>query len=232
MADEQEIQNLLSQRKATEVLRIIVQGFRERFENKGKKVIAVLGAFDAWPYIDYVSRLLARNGHGAVTSIRIYLKNERGRIDIQSRPKEFRSISMRDSLKLMIEEEAHQALILYSVPGAHYIETDWCYERLKKDKDFSAIGIAFVRNVNKDDSDEEKNGKCSLLSPVAGFHSAFCDAKPVRTAWDCMKQRSFCPFIEQQVAKNVIEYFFLSPRMRLYALDRLDVLPRLLNQIT
>jgi len=227
--NESDIQQLLDMEEAKEELETRIHEFRERFEGKGKKVIAVLGSFDTWPFIDTVSRLVAKKGHAAVTSLRIYFK-KKGKIYFEKRPEEFESIFMRDSLKLMIEKEAHKAVIIYSVPAAHYIETEWCFNRLEVDSTFEVYGIALVREINAKEQ-RDNNKDCIFLEPEVGLDSTWCRAKTPRTAWKCVKRKGFCPFIKQQVAKNVIEYFFLSPRMKLYALERLDILSELLDRM-
>ena len=218
--------NLKEARKAVRNLSLVM---KEKFEKRNKKVIAVLGSFDTWPYMDYTSRLLAELGHAAVTSIRIYYKDENGKITDRDREKLHESILMRDSLRIMINHEAHSAIIIYSVPGAHYIETEWCYNRVQNDKNFEVVGIAFVRNIK-----EGNNKNCRLLEPVGSLESTWCRATAragERTAWNCRDEEGFCPFIKQEIAKNVIEYFLQYPRMKLYALERLDVLRSLLSQI-
>jgi len=197
---------------------------REIYEQKGKKVIAVLGSFDTWSYMDYTCRVLAKLGHFAVTSLYCYFEKDR-EIVRRERSDPFRAILMRDSLRFMIFHEAHVAIIIYSVPGAHYIETEWCYERSGKDPDFKCYGITFVRKVTN-----ERN--CPHLNiNVYGLECSECVSGRTRTAWDCIRERDFCPFKEQEVAKNVLEYFFVRQNMRLFALERLDILEELLRRL-
>jgi len=60
-----------------------------------------------------------------------------------------------------------------------------------------------------------------------------CVARPSRTAWECIEEKGFCPFKEQGIAKNVIEYFFNSSggRMMLLAVERLKALSGVLSSI-
>lgn len=193
---------------------------KEKYECRGKKIIAVLGTFDTWSYMDYVCRELVKQGHYVVTSIRRYCI-ENGNIQFAERGDPFKKIRMRESLRYMIFHEVHVAIIIYSVPGAQYIETEWCSERIARDKKFKCYGITFVRKF-----EDEKS--CSDLEQFNNLDCTECTAGSDHTAWKCIKIEGFCPFKRQEVAKNVIEYFF-SRRMRLFALERIETTGLLLD---
>jgi hypothetical protein len=95
------------------------EDLKRKLEAKNKQVIAVLGSFDTWSYMDYTCRLLAKFGHAATTSLYVYYKNQKGNIERHEREDFYRSLHMESSLRLMIYAESHKAIIIYSVPGAH-----------------------------------------------------------------------------------------------------------------
>lgn len=209
--------------KARTFLKINSNLMKSRYEAMGKRVIAVLGSFDTWPYIDYICRILARLGHFSITSLYVYF-SENGILQREERGRYFKDLAMRESLRFMIFEECHEAIITYSLPGAHYIETEWCFNRVNEDPNFKYYGIAFVRKIANED-------KCPFLKRVEGINSTECTAKFDRTAWDCIETKEFCPFKEQGVAKNVFEYFFANKRTRLFSVECLEDVPLLLNTL-
>jgi len=206
--------------KSVRLLNLYAKWNRERYENLGKKVIAVLGSFDTWSYMEYTCRQISRLGHYVPTSIREYFVDDKGIVKWKERDDVFKSILMRESMRFMIFDEAHEVIIIYSVPGAHYIETDWCFQRLDRDSGFQCYGITLVRKIRTRDN-------CPFLERSNTLDVSKCAASSSRTAWECVGEEKFCPFKEQGIAKNVIEYFFGKRRMKLFAVERLDVLSQL-----
>lgn len=200
----------------------LTQTIKNKYVQRGKKVIVVLGSFDTWSYMDFVCRELAKMGHYVVTSVRRYcLQN--GEIKRWDRDTDFMEVRMRESLRYMIFKEAHEAVIIYSVPGAQYLETEWCSERIKDEHDFKCYGITYVRKYNDSEN-------CSYLQHFQELACTKCTAQPDHTAWQCIDTKTFCPFKKQEIAKNVIEYFFDSG-MELFALERMDTTAQLLNAL-
>ena len=107
-----------------------------------------------------------------------------------------------------------RAVIIYSVPAGHYIETDWCYRN-----HINTLGIAFVRKI-KD--------ACFDLAVFDEFGYSLC--KGTKTAFDCIRSGS-CPFKEQGISKNVIEYYLRAhaPNMFLTAVENIEVILPLLK---
>lgn len=216
-------------------------------------VIGVFGAFDTWPYIDYVSQYIASKGNIALTSIYWYYPiSKKGktkslaqwaRASIQSL--ESKLIPMRDDL-LSLTEVVDKAVVIFSVSAAHYIETEWLYQRCQRPQigRFEVLGICFGRPLpsqpGKEQTEEEakarrKNRNCSGLRLLRSRSKpstfiAVCQPEDRRTGWQCADERRFCPFMRQDISKNVLEYFF-SPRMRLVALEHVKDIPQVLNAL-
>ena len=212
----------MTKKEAERILKLYASLNKERYENVGKNIVAVLGSFDTWPYMDFTCREIVKLGHYVMTSIREYFLNEKGDVKWKKRDDIFKSVLMRESLRFMIFEEAHKAVIVYSVPGAHYIETEWCFQRLKRDSKFRCYGIALVREVKAENN-------CRFLKPFNDYSK--CAADSSRTAWNCIAEENFCPFKSQGIAKNVIEYFFGRRRMELFAVEKINTLSAILSSL-
>jgi len=169
--------------------------------------VAVLGAFDTWPYIDHVCRQLAEMQLTAITSRYVYKKDpDRGIVTEPHDPEE--NERMIPFLHSFIER-CDRAVVIYSVPAGHYIETYWCQEQKK-----NTLGIALVRSITL-------KKRCASLKVFAKQGYSICRGNG--TAWDCINKGA-CPFKEQGMAKNVIEYYLptkKTPYMHLTALDNL-----------
>lgn len=179
------------------------------------KRVAVLGAFDTWPCIDYVSRHLAKMGYTAVTSRCQYVRDGKEVKVREQKPQ--KNETMIDFLYRFIIS-CKKAVVLYSVPAGHYIETHWC-QAGKVD----TLGIALVRQIST-------SKDCGSLKTAKRNHYSICRSNG--DAWGCIKKGN-CPFKEQGIAKNVIEYYLpfkKTPLMRLVALDNLDNVPDLLKK--
>lgn len=201
-------------------MRSIAEAFLGDFDER----VAVLGAFDTWPYMDYVSRILANNNYVAVTSRYLYRKiNDRViRMRTQEHPGFASQYYFMGTLLDQIITSAASAIVNFSVSAAHFIEIDWCHRKSKK-----TLGITYARAI----SGLEK-GSCENLKIVEtnrGFYS-LCKISlgETRTVWDCMKSAAYCPFIRQDISKNVIEYFFRGKDMENVAVEDTGVLPLIL----
>jgi len=185
------------------------------------KRIAVLGAFDTWPYMDFVSRRLARMGYLAVTSRYLYKYDQRNRkiirVDNSPDPDEF----MVDFLQRMIMK-CPRAIIIYSVSGGHFIETDWCYRN-----HINTLGIALVRKVDETKPSEQ----CPDLKVSSRIEYSLCRGS--KTAFECIGSGA-CPFKDQGISKNVIEYFLRAgpSNMVLVAVENIDRIPALVRKWT
>lgn len=181
----------------------------------GIKRVAVLGAFDTWPCIDYVSRQLAKMGYTALTSRCVYKSTRKGVKVKENKPQ--RNETMINFLYRFIMA-CKKAVILYSVPAGHYIETHWCQHQ-KVD----TLGIALVRQTGT-------RKDCKSLRVVKKHDYSICRSND--NAWDCIRKKN-CPFKEQGIAKNVIEYYLPAkntPLMHLTAVDDLESVSNLLGK--
>lgn len=195
-----------------------IQSIASFFSGTKEQRVAVLGAFDTWPYMDFVSRLLAEYNYVAVTSRWMYRKIGKNllRFNIQEHP-DYGSNDFLSALLDQVIVSCKYAVINFSVSAAHFIETDWCYHKGKR-----ALGIAYVRSA----FNPFESG-CDCLStretPVGEYSE--CTASTERTAWECIRESGFCPFIEQGISKNVLEYFFRSNQMKIVAVENIGILP-------
>ncbi len=192
--------------------------------------IAVLGAFDTWPYLDFICRILTNRGYLCITSRYIYHKFKDKIIRFPTTLiKQYTSeaFQMKRLLKKIIQN-CLLAIINYSVSAAHYIETDWCSEQ----DNLNIIGIAYVRNTYK-----LKNCKYLKIKSIpksTSFYSMcdviedFSDWK----AWDCISIQNFCPFKQQDISKNILEYYFSSDKTsKLISVENLEDLPYVFDDI-
>lgn len=207
----------IAREKMRSVAQAILGDFKER--------VAVLGAFDTWPYMDYVSRMLANRNYVAVTSRYLYRKiNDRVmRMRTQENPGFAGQYFFMGTLLDQIISDCASAIVNFSVSAAHFIEIDWCYRKTKK-----TLGITYARAISG-----LERGSCENLKIVEtdrGFYST-CKISPgeTRTVWDCMKSTTYCPFIRQDISKNVIEYFFRGRDMENVAVEDIGVLPLILD---
>jgi len=200
--------------RACEKISKIGASFSGTFEQR----VAVLGAFDTWPYMDFVSRLLAENNYVAVTSRWIYrkFKNQILRFDTLEHP-DFASSDFLSTLLDQIISVCKYAVVNFSVSAAHFIETDWCFKKGKK-----TIGIAHVRSAFEP---FENPCECLKIKKTPLGEYSVCEPSSQRTAWQCISEPGFCPFIRQDISKNVIEYFFRSNQMKIVAVENLRILP-------
>lgn len=202
-------------------MRSIAKFFDGDFDEK----VAVLGAFDTWPYMDYVCRILANNNYIAVTSRYLYRKiNDRVvRLRTQEHPGFAGQYYFMGILLDQIISSCASAIVNFSVSAAHFIEIDWCQRKSKK-----TLGITYARAI----SGLEK-GSCENLQIVETDRGLYSICKigkgEIRTVWDCMKSATYCPFIQQDISKNVIEYFFRGKDMENVAVEDVGVLPLILG---
>lgn len=207
-----------------ELVREKISSIAMSFSGTLEQRVAVLGAFDTWPYMDVVSRLLAEYNYVAVTSRWIYRKfgNRILRFDIQEHP-DFASNS--DFLTTLLDQiisVCKYAVVNFSVSAAHFIETDWCFKKGKK-----TFGVAYVRSAF---DPFENCCKCLNIERTPLGEYSECKASSQRTAWQCIRESAFCPFIRQGISKNVIEYFFRSDQMKLVAVENLRILPYVIKK--
>jgi len=187
--------------------------------------ISVLGAFDTWPYMDLVSRILADINYIAVTSIYIYRKinNNIIRMDIKENTQFVSKNYFMSELLDQIIGNCSSAIINYSISAAHFIETDWCFHRSKK-----TLGIAYVRNVC--DFSQSICENLNIFTMPLGIYTECNIKKSERTIWDCMYYNLFCPFMRQDISKNVIEYFLRSQHMEIIAVDNLNIIKSIIKE--
>ncbi|MCJ7633999.1 hypothetical protein MUP77_16630 [Candidatus Bathyarchaeota archaeon] len=192
------------------------------FSGTLEQKVAVLGAFDTWPFMDFVSNLLAESNYVAVTSRWIYRRigSQILRFDIREHP-DYDSKDFLSTLLDQIISSCKSAVVNFSVSAAHFIETDWCFRKSKR-----VLGIAYVRSAFE--PFESSCEHLELRTTPSGRYS-LCTADSQRTAWHCMREAGFCPFNRQDISKNVVEYFFRSPQMKLVAIENLAVLPHIIE---
>ena len=206
---------------AKQKIRTLAQTFLGDFVER----VAVLGAFDTWPYIDHISRKLALNNHVAVTSRYLYrlINGKVLRMRTQEHPGFAPQFHFMGALLDQIISDCSAVIINFSVSAGHFIEIDWCYKKSKK-----TLGVAYVRATSG-----LEQGSCENLRVIEtddGFYS-MCqiDSADGHTVWECMKKTSYCPFISQDISKNVIEYFFRGRDMEMVAIENIEVLSSILN---
>lgn len=193
------------------------------FSGTLKKRVAVLGAFDTWPYMDFVSRVLAGNNYIVATSRWIYRKFGKRilRFDIREHPNYASPDDFLTTLLHRVISNCNCAVVNFSVSAAHLIETDWCYH-----KGIKTLGIAYVRSAF---NPFETFCECLRIRTTPLGEYSECVPSTRRTAWQCIRESGFCPFIRQDISKNVIEYFFRSNQMKIVAVENLRILPYVID---
>jgi len=171
--------------------------------------VAILGAFDTWSLMHYVASQVSQRGYVAITSMYIYAKANTREGYYRSQYLPDKNESMTHFLKHGVIGLAGKAIILYSVPAAHYNEAEWCS---KKDPPFRTLGLVFVRSI-------VESGGCIDCIPTSLEEYSQCQG--TTSAWDCISKPK-CPFKTQGVAKNQLEYYTLSKskNMKLIAVER------------
>lgn len=184
----------------------------------------VLGSFDTWSYMDFVARLLADTGWTVNTSRFVYRKysDEVQRVETRHVPSFADRTERMSQLLDQIIVESKVAIVCLSTSAAHFIEIEWLSQ-----KDKPTVGIAFVRETQRADDN------CPYLKKAdhEGLPTQ-CDAHGLR-AWDCIElnKNHFCPFISQDISKNILEYFTSErSNQRFFAIENLTHLPALLAQ--
>lgn len=158
--------------------------------------VAVLGAFDTWSYMHKICTDLAFLGYTAITSRYIYKKSEKTSSGYYRTSRIISDKDMNTFLQEDVIGISYRAIIIYSVPAAHYNEAEWCDKESKK-RDFKTFGICFVRDILKDNY-----CKSCVVNELLGY--SYCQGEG--NAWDCINKPD-CPFKGQGIAKNQIEYF-------------------------
>lgn len=199
---------------------IDIEDYIEKSYGPDDKRVVVLGSFDTSPYMDFVCRRLAELNCTAFTSRYTYkMFRRRGRryigradnFDLLDKMKKKKPLVA--YLRSMIDK-AEKCVVVFSVPGSHYIETDWLSTVGFQD----VLGIAFVRSI--------KGSDCSM--ELEDYGCSICIGKGM--AWECMTKEDSCVFQKQGIAKDVIERFTMQPnRMKLVAIENLDRVKVTLN---
>ena len=188
----------------------------ERAKSKHRGTVAVLGAFDTWTYMYYIAEQVARNNFVAHTSRFVFAKDPKTQ-EIRREPFDIDpEMTMNEFLSNQLIDKSDRAIIVYSVPAAHYNEAEWCVRQGKP-----TLGIAFTRGITVTDMNDEEIPNChKLLVGQQQFFST-CTATPPWTGWHCT-QSAPCPFKKQGIAINQLEYFITNrPRMQLHAVERI-----------
>jgi len=176
--------------------------------------------------MDMVSKILANLNYTAVTSRYIYKKinDKTVRIPTQNNSIYASETSFMSDLLDQIITNSSSAVVNFSVSAAHFIEVDWCYKKTKK-----TVGLAYVRSIV--DYESQNCDKLKIIKTPRGYYSTCdIDSSETQTIWKCMKSGKYCPFIKQDISKNVIEYFFRGKNMSLIALEDLNSLSYILNE--
>src|SRR6266508_1912253 len=187
-----------------------------------KGLVAVLGSFDTWTYMEYVCRIVAGEGYVARTSKYEYgLDPTAGlppsiiRVPFGPAPGEPMIIFLRNT----VIGKASRAVVVYSVSAGHYNEVAWCAELNKP-----TLAIAFVRDVESRPSASHCSELLVPQRPPDPASSA-CGGGlrfPDWTDWHCI-QAAPCPFKDQGVSKNQLEYFHANNSfMHLYAVEFIE----------
>ena len=190
-------------------------------EIKGPKSVsvAVLGAFDTWVLMHEISVILARLGYTARTSLYTYIFKDKSSHKYYRDPNPDSEESMTEYLRDNLLGNSDKAVIVYTVPAAHYNEAEWLHQLEKE-----TLGIALVRKI-------DGIGLCRdyVLEKKLGY--GYCIGTD--TAWECIKKNP-CPFKSQEIAKNQIEYFTVLSKdklnkMKLICIERMSNLEKILE---
>lgn len=189
--------------------------------NPPRKTVAVLGAFDTWPYMNFIAELTAENDCIVHTSRFVYAKDRNTGI-IHREPFEIDiNTPMIEFLQRNLIAKSDMVIIIYSVSAGHYNEAHWCSEQKKP-----TLGIALVRGIRVTGIGEEEIDNCIKLHVSADSYSA-CSAISPWTAWSCINSEP-CPFKKQGISLNQIEYFITNNKfMSLFAVDRIQEIENL-----
>jgi hypothetical protein len=177
--------------------------------------VAVLGAFDTWPYMHKICTEVVKEGFVAITSKHIYKKNNKTKTGYYRTPNGPEQMPMNQFLQEKVIGYSNRAIIVYSVPAAHYNEADWC----SKIENFETLGIVFVREIHFENMCED----C-----IVDFTQDFAYCGGIGDAWSCVKKPN-CPFKNQGIAKTQLEYFLNKENTLIIAVEKLEKLDKIVN---
>jgi len=205
-----------------------LQDIRSILLGNQERCVAVFGAFDTWPYIHKICVDIALQDYTAITSRYIYRKGDGGNDGPDSgyvrvkRDHKYDGVKMNEFLQENVIKPSKLAVIVYSVPASHYAETVCC-----NSLGIRTLGIAFVRSIHDKNYCED-----CILNGAAGF--SYCGG--FGNAGDCIDRKA-CPFKEQGISKNQLEYFLTSKeekptpekKMFLIAVEKLEKTPQIIS---
>ena len=178
--------------------------------------VAVLGSFDTWVLMHEISVILAQLGYTARTSLYTYIYKDEARLKYYRDPNPDSEEPMTKYLRENLLNNSDKAIIVYTVPAAHYNEAEWLHQLEKE-----TLGIALVRKING-------SGLCKdyVLDKKLGY--GYCIS--TETAWECIKKNP-CPFKSQEIAKNQLEYFTVlsKDKMKLICIEGMSNLEKILE---
>lgn len=223
--------------------------FKEKIRNRlyenslgpREQRVAVLGSFDTWSYMHKICVDLVNLKYNAITSRFVYQQHDDSSleyyrvprdpsdipIDIEKYSKESGTtvkeelcIDMNTFLKEYVIDICDKAIIIYSLPAAHYNEAEWCKDLAIK-RDYKTLGITFVRKIRDD-----KYCKDCLVDDQLDI--VYCNGSI--NAWKCIDNPD-CPFKHQGIAKNQLEYFLLyKNNMTLIAIEKIEKTKPIINK--
>src|SRR5207249_4215996 len=93
------------------------------------------------------------------------------------------------------------AIVVYSLPAAHYNEAQWCADQKKP-----TLAVAFARGLTVTDMNDAEVENCPKLVVSHPRLYSSCTAQPPWTGWHCT-QSAPCPFKKQGIAISQLEIF-------------------------
>lgn len=197
----------LSSKRLSYVTEVPTSLFERSLDDKEKRV-AVLGSLITWPYIHKICVDIV-SGFVAVTNGYIYKPSEdpdsgyyRVKYDNEGKSKE-------DFVKEKIINRCNSAIIIYPIPGKNAKFAEWC-----SNANIRTLGLTFVKNIFDD-------GFCKECILDESESLTYCSYQGKSTY--CVPSGDACPFKEQSISSNDLEYFFRSNgKMIMIAIEKLE----------
>jgi predicted metal-binding transcription factor (methanogenesis marker protein 9) len=187
----------------------------EEFLGEKKNRVAVLGAFDVWPFMHKICMDVIQCGFAAVTSRYIYRPSTDTNSGYYRTKRDHDGMEMNRFLREKVIGYCDSAIIVYSSPGANYNEAEWC-----NSLGVRTLGINFTRDIHGE-------SYCEDCIVAEGSDFSYCCGEG--DAWTCASKKP-CPFKDQGIGKSQLDYFLMkNANMSLISVEKLEKTTDIVN---
>jgi hypothetical protein len=186
----------------------------KKFLGDKKNRVAVLGSFEAWPFMHKICMDVVQCEYAAVTSRYIYRPSTDTSSGYYRAKRDHDNMEMNQFLREKVIGICDSAIIVYSAPGTNYNEAEWC-----NSLGVRTLGINFTRTIQGESYCED-----CIVDEGAGF--SYCCGEG--DAWTCASKKP-CPFKNQGISKSQLDYFLRNKNMSLISTEKLEKTTDIVN---